>query len=109
MQAYKFGDILILNFPFAEGVGSKRRPVMVVKDTADGDLLVSKITSKIYSSLFDHTIIEWKTANLLSQFVIRIHKIQTVGVNLILGKIGSLHPADRKAIRHKLVELIMKV
>lgn len=41
MPVYKFGDILVINFPFAEGTGSKRRPVMIIKDTDDGDLLAS--------------------------------------------------------------------
>jgi mRNA interferase MazF len=109
MPDYRFGDILILNFPFAEGSGSKRRPVMVIIDTNDGDLLVSKITSKIYSSVFDHNLLEWKVANLVNSSVVRIHKIQTIGNSIILGKIGSLHPQDRKVIRHKLLELIMKI
>ena len=96
-------------FSFTEGGGFKRRPVMIIKDTEDGDVLVSKITSKICTTVFDHTLIEWASANLLSPSVIRIHKIQTVSINLILGKIGSLHPSDRKEIRHKLVDLIMKI
>ena len=70
MINYRFGDILILNFPFTEGSGFKRRPVMIIKDTEDGDLLVSKITSKIYTTIFDHTITEWTSANLLSPSVI---------------------------------------
>ncbi|HLF45523.1 MAG TPA: type II toxin-antitoxin system PemK/MazF family toxin [Chitinophagaceae bacterium] len=109
MPAYRFGDILILNFPFAEGNSSKRRPVMVILDTEDGDLLISKITSKKYSSLFDQEIIEWQCANLLTYSVVRVHKIQTVSSNLIFCKIGNLHPVERKAIRHKLVKLIMKI
>ena len=109
MPAYRFGDILILNFPFAEGIGSKRRPVLVILDTDDRDLLVCKITSKSYSSLFDYSVNDWQTANLLSPSIIRIHKIQTISSSLILGRIGSLQPYDRKAIRHKLVELIMKI
>jgi mRNA-degrading endonuclease toxin of MazEF toxin-antitoxin module len=109
MPVYRFGEIHILNFPFVEKEGSKRRPVMVILDTDDGDLLVSKITSKPYSSLYDHSIIKWESANLLTPSVARIHKIQTVGISIILGKIGSLHPDDRKEIRHKLVKLIMNI
>jgi len=60
MPLYNFGDILIINFPFSEGVGSKRRPVIVLKDTEDEDLLVCKITSKNYSSAFDCEIKEWQ-------------------------------------------------
>jgi len=42
MMNYVFGDILIINFAFTNGSTSKRRPVMVIKDTADGDILVAK-------------------------------------------------------------------
>lgn len=109
MPGHRFGDILILNFPFAEKEGSKRRPVMVILDTNDGDLLVSKITSKPYTSLFDYYVKEWQAANLLNPSIVRMHKIQTVGANIILGKIGSFHPDDRKELRHKLVQLIMNI
>jgi mRNA interferase MazF len=109
MPLFNFGDILVINFPFAEGVGSKRRPVMILKDTEDDDLLVCKITSKNYSSDFDSEIKEWQFANLLSPSTIRIHKIQTVNNKLIFGKIGQLTRSDKKAIRHKLIELLMKI
>lgn len=104
---YKFGDILVLNFPFAEGAGSKRRPVIVIKDTNDGDLLVAKVTSKIYNSSYDYYIKEWILANLQTQSTIRIHKIQTISSNLVIGKIGMLHPSDRKIVRHILAELLL--
>jgi mRNA interferase MazF len=109
MTLYKFGDILILNFPFAEGTGTKRRPVVVIKDTNDGDLLVAKVTSKTYRSSYDFAIREWVFANLQTQSTIRIHKIQTISSGLIVGKIGSLHPSDRKAVRHILAELLVAI
>ncbi len=109
MPGYKFGDILVINFPFAEGTGSKRRPVMIIKDTEDGDLLAAKITSKSYSSPFDCTITEWLFANLQAQSIVRLHKIQTISSGIALGKIGYLHPTDKKLIRHKLAELLMKL
>jgi mRNA interferase MazF len=109
MPGYKFGDILVINFPFAEGSGSKRRPVLVIKDTEDGDLLAAKITSKPYNSSYDCIIIEWAFANLQTASVVRIHKIQTISSGIALGKIGSLHPTDRKLVRHKLADLLMKL
>ncbi len=29
---FTFGEILIINFPFTDGTGSKRRPVLVSKE-----------------------------------------------------------------------------
>lgn len=50
---YLFGEVLIINFPFSDGLRSKRRPVMVIKDTADTDILIAKITSQSYNTEFD--------------------------------------------------------
>ncbi len=52
---YYFGDILIINFPFSDGQGSKRRPVMVIKDTNDKDILIAKVTSQPYETEYDLT------------------------------------------------------
>ena len=74
---YSFGDILIINFPFTDGQGSKRRPVMVIKDTNDKDILTAKVTSQLYKTEFDIRLQDWKKAGLISPSVVRIHKIQT--------------------------------
>jgi hypothetical protein len=46
MAAYRFGDILLLSFPFTGGIGSKRGPALVLLDTGDADVLVARITSQ---------------------------------------------------------------
>ncbi len=103
---YSFGDILIINFPFTHGQGSKRRPVMVIKDTRDNDILIAKVTSQLSNTEFDITLQDWKQAGLLSPSVIRIHKIQTLHTSLIFGQIGRLTPTDLKAVRRVLVNLV---
>lgn len=60
---------------------SKRRPVAVIKDTGDNDILIAKITSKLYSAEFDVSINEWHHAGLLSPSIIRVHKIQTLHIH----------------------------
>ncbi len=57
---YLFGEVLIINFPFSDGIRSKRRPVMVIKDTADNDILIAKITSQAYNTEFDVYINDWQ-------------------------------------------------
>lgn len=71
---YSFGDILIINFPFSDGQGSKRRPVMVIRDTKDKDLLIAKVTSQQYNSEINISLHDCKQAGLLSPSVVRIHK-----------------------------------
>lgn len=56
---YSFGDILIINFPFSDAQGSKRRPAMVIKDTNDQDILIAKITSQLRHTEFDIALQNW--------------------------------------------------
>ncbi len=103
---YSFGDILIINFPFTDGQGSKRRPVMVIKDTNDKDILIAKVTSQLYKTEFDIRFHDWKHAGLISPSVIRIHKIQTLHTSLIIGHIGRLTSTDLKSVSHAFAQLV---
>lgn len=103
---YSFGDVLIINFPFSDGQGSKRRPVMVIKDTNDKDVLIAKITSQSYNTSYDINLLNWKQASLLSPSVVRIHKIQTLHSSLIFGHIGRLTSTDLDTARKTLIRLV---
>ena len=104
---YTLGDILVINFPFSDGKSSKHRPVAVIKDTNDNDILIAKITSKSCSTEFDVTINEWSEAGLLLPSVIRVHKIQTLHTSLVFGCIGRLTVPDVKLLRRTLANLIL--
>ena len=106
---FKFGDIVVINFPFSNSQGSKRRPAMVIKETDDGDILIVKITSKIYNGQFDVKIKDWKSAELLSESIIRMHKIQTIHSSLVFAHIGSLSSSDIKLARQALINLILSL
>jgi hypothetical protein len=43
--AFAFGDLLLALLIFSDGRGSKKRPVLVVYDFGDADLLVVPVTS----------------------------------------------------------------
>lgn len=103
---YYFGDILIINFPFSDGQGSKRRPVMVIKDTNDKDILIAKVTSQQYNTEYDVNIQSWKQAGLLSSSVIRVHKIQTLYSSLTFGQIGRLTLTNLKLVKRTFVRLV---
>jgi mRNA interferase MazF len=53
MEKFNFGDIVILKFPFTNGENYKRRPALIINDTNDGDIIVCRITSKIYNDTYD--------------------------------------------------------
>ncbi|HEY2727471.1 MAG TPA: type II toxin-antitoxin system PemK/MazF family toxin [Parafilimonas sp.] len=106
---YKFGDILVINFPFTDGKGSKRRPVLVLKETADDDILIIKITSKIYSTEYDVKISDWQNSGLLSSSVIRTHKMQTIHNSLVFAYIGQLNSLDKRSTKNALTNFIMSL
>lgn len=46
MQNYRFGEVVLLAFPFASRREVKRRPALVLLDTGNADILVARITSQ---------------------------------------------------------------
>lgn len=40
MSNLKFGDIVLLKFPYTDETSFKRRPALVLSDTDDGDIIV---------------------------------------------------------------------
>jgi mRNA interferase MazF len=50
MTQLAFGDIVLLKFPFTDGNSFKKRPALIINDFNDGDIIVCRITSKIYNT-----------------------------------------------------------
>ena len=45
MGGFVKGDIVVLNFPFSDLSGTKRRPALVLADLAGNDIILCQITS----------------------------------------------------------------
>jgi len=45
MTAYNFGDILLIGFPYSDLQSVSKRPALVLYDSGDQDVLVSRITT----------------------------------------------------------------
>jgi mRNA interferase MazF len=88
----KFGDIVLLKFPFTDVTTFKKRPALVIKDFRDGDIIVCRITSQIFKSEQDVIVDNWEKAGLKLPSIIRVHKIATLDkemVEMIMGKIDE--------------------
>ncbi len=105
MKNYNPGDIVLLSFPFVDGTGVKRRPAMVLLDTEDDDIIVSRVTSNLFQSRFDVNIIEWQQAGLLLPSVVRLHKVATLEKNLVEKKLGSVVGSDWEIVRSTIQRL----
>jgi mRNA interferase MazF len=86
----KTGNIVLLRFPFTDHVGYKRRPALVLKDCEDGDVLVCRITSKVYNSKYDIYLNEWLKFGLKLPSVVRVHKMATLETDMKETTMGPM-------------------
>jgi mRNA interferase MazF len=102
MEQLKFGQIVLLRFPYTDGTTFKRRPALIVQDSDDGDVIVCRITSKIYKSDFDIEINNLEKSGLKLPSIIRVHKIATLEKNLVELKMGQIG----KRLKMKVIDAI---
>lgn len=100
------GDIVLLDFPYTDNSKSKRRPALVIKEFEDSDIIVCRITTKIYNSDYDIKINKSSDNGLLTDSVIRVHKIATISKSLISQKIGKTQKNIIKSIVQQIFHLI---
>jgi mRNA interferase MazF len=94
MASYAAGDVVLLEFPFTDTAGSKRRPALILLDTGDDDTVVARVTSQLSAAPQDVTLDEWQQAGLLLPSVVRLHKVATLQRRLVDKKLGRLTPGD---------------
>jgi mRNA interferase MazF len=94
MASFAAGDIVLLQFPFTDAAGSKRRPALVLLDTCDEDIVVARVTGQLSATPQDVALYEWKQAGLLLPSVVRLHKVATLQRGLLDQKLGRLAPGD---------------
>ena len=90
MASYKLGEIVLMKFPYTNNITAKKRPALIIKDTNDGDVIVCRITSKRYNTLYDIEIKESPENGLRLPSVIRIHKIAALEKDQIDTKLGEI-------------------
>ena len=107
MEGLKFGDIVLLKFPFTDGLSFKKRPELVIQDSKDGDLIVCRVTSKLYDSIFDVNLKSRGQYGLKLPSVVRVHKIASIEKELVDQKIGQLDKATQSQVKSRFRKLIL--
>jgi hypothetical protein len=97
--AYRFGDVLLAALVFPDGSGMKRRPVLVVHDFDDADVLVVPVTSLPPRSSEDVALLEWAAAGLRLVSTVRTAKLATVSKACVVHPLGRLSGLDARAVR----------
>jgi mRNA interferase MazF len=100
---YKRWDIVSINFPFIEGMDSKRRPAVIISADrlyADhGIYWVAMITTaKLGRRKGDIAVTDPGRAGLPEDCVIRVPRITAVGDAQIARRLGDIMSKDRNAV-----------
>jgi len=90
MDSIETGTIVLLKFPFTDGLHFKRRPALVLRDFEDGELLVCRITSKIYKTEYDIYLDDWLKFGLKLPSIVRVHKMATLEKDMIETVMGQI-------------------
>ena len=91
---YSQGDILLASLVFTNQAGAKRRPVMVVYDSGEDDLLIAPITSRPARTGYDVALAQWQQSGLRLPSTARVDKLATVEKSAILRQLGAVGRAD---------------
>jgi mRNA interferase MazF len=101
---YRFGDVVLVRFPFTNQTAAKQRPAVVVSnDTYNSgkpDIIIMAITSQLrpVPTLGEVWIAQWRSANLLKPTAIK-PVFATLEHGLVIRQLGRLHPQDEAALR----------
>lgn len=98
MTKYNQQDIVLVDFGFSEGTGSKKRPVLIISSddyhANRQEVIIMAITHNIKRVLFGDTKIDkWKEAGLIYPSLVT-GIIRTIKDNMIIRKLGTLAQQD---------------
>lgn len=101
---FKFGQIVLVRFPFTDQRGSKQRPAVVVSSVAYNqarpDIILMAVTSQVQIKTgFGETLIEdWQAAGLLKPSAIK-PIIFTAEKTIIKKTLGQLEDNDQENLK----------
>ena len=111
MITYKFGDVILVPFPFTDQSTSKKRPAIVISsdlyNQCKPDLILIAVTSQVNKNLElgEVLINDWYPAGLLKLSAIK-PVITTVEQNLVIKILGKLESSDVQALQDVLQQII---
>lgn len=107
MTNYKFGDVVLVPFPFTDQTTTKKRPAVIVSSVEyqreRSDVVLIAVTSQANpaTSFGEMTITEWKAAGLIKPSIIK-PVLTTIDKKLVIKKLGQLQQVDTQTLRNLL-------
>ena len=110
-MTYRFGDVVLVPFPFTNQIGSKKRPAVIVSgetyNHAKLDVVVMAITSQMRPSpaLGEVWISAWQAAGLIKPSAIK-PVFATLEQALIIRQLGEISISDQAMLRNSIANLL---
>ena len=107
MTSYKFGDVVLVPFPFTDQSSSKKRPAVVVSSAAYHadhiNLMLMGISSQVggLARVGEVVVTDWKDAGLIAPSVVKA-VLATVERTLVIRKLGEFSTVDRDEVEQAL-------
>jgi len=111
MTPYKFGDVVLVSFPFTNLKAAKKRPAVIISSQSyqqeRPDVILMAITSQIRNTLSTGEAIlqDWQHAGLLKPSLLK-PLIATLEKNQVVKVMGQLSNADRNKLK-KTIQTIL--
>jgi len=93
------GEVLLVSMVFTDGSTAKKRPVLVVFDGGDDDVLVAPVTSHAARSARDVALSQWQQAGLRLPSIVRLEKLATVEKSTVIRRLGRIELDDWASIK----------
>ena len=96
MTTYKFGDIVLVPFPFTDQSTTKKRPAVIVSSDNYNrhrpDIVIMAVTSQMHSADYfgDVVVNDWRQAGLLKPSVIK-PIFTTIEKGLVIKQLGRIN------------------
>ena len=108
------GEICLASFPFGDAAGMKLRPVLVLAGPVGPipEVLVAYISSVMPPALLPSDVVldparpEFRSTNLKTASVLRLHKLATIHASMIVRHLGALPQSQTGTVAAKLRDLL---
>jgi mRNA interferase MazF len=103
------GEILPAALVFTNQAGLNKRPVMVIRDTGDDDLLVAPVSGQAVRVAYDLILSDWQKAGLRLPSVVRVEKLATIEKGTVLRSLGRTSAVDWALVKERLTQLCHEI
>jgi mRNA interferase MazF len=110
-MSYRFGDVVLVAFPFTDQSAAKQRPAVVVSSAAyhraRPDVIIMAITSQLRpaASLGEVVVQDWQAAGLIKPSVVK-PVIATIEHRLVRKSLGNLSSSDQQRLREAIEQIV---